>query len=410
MRVGADTRYEQIAALMREALTRRPEAVRVADRIAGPFLAAVLLLALGAALVWSQIDPSRAVWVAVSVLIVTCPCALSLAAPSALLAATSALAQRGVLLRRVEALETLARVQHVMLDKTGTLTEAQPLFRSVRIIDDGGHGVDTSALVARAASLATWSTHPLSLALAAAHPATPAPPWHDVREVPGCGVEARDAQGGLWRLGSARWLGAGDGAALCFGRTGGPLLAFDFDEALADGAAQAVQALQRCGVGVTLLSGDTPERVQRMADRLGITNVIAAATPERKLAALREHQARRRGGGDGRRRRQRRTGAGAGRRVVCRGPRRADRARQRRRGAVVGTDRRGRAGRATGAAHGARDAAEPGLGRALQRGLCAAGAAGLPAAVGGGAGHGGELGVGGDERDALVAPQPTRSP
>ena len=150
-RVGADTRYEQIAALMREALTRRPEAVRVADRLAGPFLAAVLLLALGAAAVWSQIDPSRAVWVAVSVLIVTCPCALSLAAPSALLAATSALAQRGVLLRRVEALETLARVQHVMLDKTGTLTEARPVFRSVRVIDDGGHGVDTSALVARAA-------------------------------------------------------------------------------------------------------------------------------------------------------------------------------------------------------------------------------------------------------------------
>ena len=290
-RVGADTRYEQIAALMREALTRRPEAVRVADRIAGPFLAGVLLLALGAAAVWSQIDPSRAVWVAVSVLIVTCPCALSLAAPSALLAATSALARRGVLLRRVEALETLARVQHVMLDKTGTLTEAQPVLRSVRVVGDGGHGADTSALVARAASLATWSTHPLSLALAAAHPATPAPPWHDVREVPGCGIEAHDAQGGRWRLGSARWLGADEGA-LCFGRTGGPLLIFDFDEAPADGAAQAVRALQRCGVGVTLLSGDTAQRVQRMADRLGITNVIAAATPERKLAALRERQAR----------------------------------------------------------------------------------------------------------------------
>jgi P-type Cu2+ transporter len=291
-RVGADTRYEQIAALMREALTRRPESVRVADRIAGPFLAAVLLLALGAALVWWQIDPSRALWVAVSVLIVTCPCALSLAAPSALLAATSALARRGVLLRRVEALETLARVRHVMLDKTGTLTEAQPSLRSVRVIDDGGHGVDTSALVARAAALAAWSAHPLSRALAAAHAATPAPPWHDVREVPGCGIEARDAQGGVWRLGSAHWLGAGEGAGLCFGRTAGPLLAFDFDETLADGTAPAVQALQRSGASVTLLSGDTPERVQRLADRLDIASVIAAATPERKLAALGEHQAR----------------------------------------------------------------------------------------------------------------------
>jgi P-type Cu2+ transporter len=274
LRVGADTRYEQIAALMREALTRRPDSVRVADRIAGPFLAVVLLLALGAGIVWWQVDPSRAVAVAVAVLIVTCPCALSLAAPSALLAATSALAKRGVLLRRVEALETLARVQHVMLDKTGTLTRTTLDCQAA------------PALLERAASLAAWSTHPLSRALVAAHPNAAAGGWREVREVPGCGIEALDAQGDRWRLGSAQWLGAAD-AALCFGRVGEPALALQFDEAVTDDAQHAVDALRAEGVTVTLLSGDTPERVQRLAKRLRIDDMVAAATPERKLAALR---------------------------------------------------------------------------------------------------------------------------
>ena len=122
-RLGADTRYEGIVALMRGAFTQRPTQLRLADRLAGPFLWGVLLLAAGAAAVWSVVDPSRAVWVAVSVLIVTCPCALSLAAPSALLAAAGALARRGVLLQRMEALEVLAKVDRLFVDKTGTLTE-----------------------------------------------------------------------------------------------------------------------------------------------------------------------------------------------------------------------------------------------------------------------------------------------
>jgi Cu2+-exporting ATPase len=295
-RVGADTRYEQIAALMREALTRRPEAVRVADRMAGPFLAVVLLLAVGAALVWSQIEPSRALWIAVSVLIVTCPCALSLAAPSALLSATSALARRGVLLRRVEALETLARVQHVMLDKTGTVSAAAPQFRSAHALGAQGDAGAMSALNRQAVSLAAWSSHPLSRALVAAHPNLGTEAWRDVREVPGCGVEALDAQGRRWRLGSATWLGAADAAhadaALCFGPAGEPRLAFQFDETLVDDALQAVDALRQQGLSVTLVSGDTPARVQRLAARLGIDDALAAATPERKLAALRARQAR----------------------------------------------------------------------------------------------------------------------
>jgi P-type Cu2+ transporter len=122
-RTGADTRYEAIVTMMREAATQRPALARLADRWATPFVWIVLLLAAGAAAAWSVIDPSRAVWVAVSVLIVTCPCALSLAAPAALTAAAGGLARRGVLVQRLDAIEALARVRQLFIDKTGTLTE-----------------------------------------------------------------------------------------------------------------------------------------------------------------------------------------------------------------------------------------------------------------------------------------------
>ena len=291
-RVGADMRCEQIAALMREALTHRPAATRLADRWAGPFLGAVLLLAGAAALVWLQIDPARAVWVAVSVLIVTCPCALALATPSAWVAATAALARRGVLLRRVEAIETLARVRHVMLDKTGTLTETEPVLASAVALA-GTDAAQEPALLADAAALAGWSTHPLSRAVASSTAAS-AVVWRDVAELPGRGLEATDAAGQRWRLGQPSWLGVAEtqarGARLYFGPVGQARLALHFDEDLRDDAQGAVNALNSLGVAVTLLSGDSPERVARLAGRLGIGHFIAGATPERKLDALRAAQ------------------------------------------------------------------------------------------------------------------------
>src|SRR5207244_2427953 len=136
-----------------------------AERWAAPFLWAVLLLAAGAAAVWSTIDPSRAVWVAVSVLIVTCPCALSLAAPSALLSSATAMARHGVLLRHIDAIDGLARMQTLFLDKTGTLTQAQQGQGMQMIRIDPGPRWSAAQLRGTAASLAAWSTHPLAQAL-----------------------------------------------------------------------------------------------------------------------------------------------------------------------------------------------------------------------------------------------------
>lgn len=289
-RVGADTRYEAIVQLMREALSQKPAGLALAERVAGPFLWGVLLLAAGAAAWWSYAEPARAVWVAVSVLIVTCPCALSLAAPAARVAATGALAKQGLLLRRSELLESLCEVDLLVLDKTGTLTEEHLQLRQHWLAE----GAD-AALPAHAAALAAHSRHPLSQALVRAWPESLFS-WTEVQEVPGRGMEARDEQGRRWRLGSPFWVGEGvnpsaSQAQLAFGCEGQVLLWLQFDEQVREGAAEAIAAWHAAGLGTLLLSGDAPERAERVAAAAGVQRCIAGATPERKLAVVAELQA-----------------------------------------------------------------------------------------------------------------------
>jgi Cu2+-exporting ATPase len=307
--LGADTRLEAIAALVRSALTTRPEAVRLADRWAGVFLAAVLVLAAGAAAVWSAIDPSRAVWVAVSVLIVTCPCALSLATPSALLSAAGTLARQGVLLQRLGALETLARVDWLFIDKTGTLTEDRMDLTGVVVQPQAqALGLDRVSLLNRAANLASHSTHPLSRALVAAAGMAAGPgDWHHVEERPGEGLLAQATDGRRYRLGSLAWVRGGNNLLaknapqvseassaaleLWFGLDGETLARFDMAETLRPDASAALARLQQAGVHVALLSGDRRERVDAMARRLGLRDARGGATPQSKLQAVADAQA-----------------------------------------------------------------------------------------------------------------------
>lgn len=285
--VGEGTRYRQIVDLVQRALTERPAMLRAADRIAGPFVWGVLLLAAAAAAAWSVVDPARAVWVAVAVLIVTCPCALSLATPAALLCAAGALARRGVLVQRLDALEALAQVDTACLDKTGTLTQDKLVLAHIAIPE----GADRGHVLAMASSLAALSRHPLSRALAEALPA-PAVQWREVREVAGQGLEALDAQGRLWRLGSPQWVGAELNAArpvvacVCLDPASQERAHFEFDEALRPDTVGALQGLRAQGLQIHLLSGDSGPSVQATARRLGLRSAQAGATPEDKLGAM----------------------------------------------------------------------------------------------------------------------------
>jgi Cu2+-exporting ATPase len=292
-RAGDDTRYAQIVALIERAAFERPALARAADRVARPFLWAVLVLAAGAAAVWSLIDPSRSVWVAVSVLIVTCPCALSLATPSALLAATGALARRGVLVQRLAALENLAQADVFAFDKTGTLTEDRLALSDVHWLDTRGGRAGRG----EAAALAGASLHPAACALVQAWPDVVPAPLQRVSERAGQGIEGFDAHGRCWRLGSAAFAGVHDCIAANARATswlscdGTVLARFVFDEAVRADARRTIAALQADGARTLLLSGDRSDAARRVGAALGISDVHGGASPEDKLAHVIAYQA-----------------------------------------------------------------------------------------------------------------------
>lgn len=310
-RVGAATRFAQIVALMESASATKPEGAVLADRIAKPFLIAVLLAAAGACAWWWGRDPGHALMVAVAVLVVTCPCALSLATPAAMLAAAGNLARGGVLVRRLQGLEALAKVDTVVFDKTGTLTRDAMVLDAVETRD----GVSAEQALAMAAALAQHSLHPVSRALvkeqaaraaAVPQPATVFPSWtcEAVTESAGEGVaglahgpglRAGDTRTVALRLGSASFCAVParcvPGLQVHLRDDQGWLASFILQEDLRPQAAEAVSALATMGVGVFMLSGDGAASVARVAAQAGISQAHGACTPQDKLNFLRQLQA-----------------------------------------------------------------------------------------------------------------------
>lgn len=290
-RLGSATLYSQIVALMARAAVEKPRLAMLADRVARPFLWFVLLASVAAAVFWWSTDPARALMAAVAVLIVTCPCALSLATPAAMLTSAGLLARNGVLVRRMQALEVLAGIDTVIFDKTGTLTQAGMGLRGVQTRT----GITARDALQLAASLARYSLHPLSRALvgAAGEGATPTA-LVDVQEHAGQGLECRaptlDGRGGQLRLGSAGFCSVegwpGQGPQVYLSDEYGWLARFEFGETPREDAARAVRTLQTRGIEVHLLSGDHTDAVLRMGSQLGIRQAQGGCTPGAKLAFM----------------------------------------------------------------------------------------------------------------------------
>ena len=299
-RTGENTVLAGIVRLMDRAQSEKPRIAQAADRIAQWFVAALLVLTAAIFAVWWQIDASRALWVAVSLLVVTCPCALSLATPVALTAATGAAYRSGVLITRGSALETLARATHFVFDKTGTLTTGQMSLSGVRLLSS-----DTrEACLFLAAALESWSEHPVGRALVAAAPGV-YPVTEDVRTVTGSGVEGR-VDGRRLRIGRPQFVAALHGKALptelesvpdtmmvvALGDAQGWLALFLLDDVLRHDAPAMIHALKAGGAEISLLSGDRPQRVRHTAAELGIPDYRGGMTPAAKLDYVRALQAR----------------------------------------------------------------------------------------------------------------------
>ena len=298
--IGKATRYSQIVALMEQASVEKPRLALLADQVARPFLWFVLLAAAGAAVFWWSADPARAVMAAVAVLIVTCPCALSLATPSAMLTAAGRMARHGVLVRRLQAIESMASIDTVIFDKTGTLTEARMGLRSA----DTRAGLTQAEALELASLLARNSLHPVSRALVSAlNPASGgagSKSVSEVSEMAGQGIEGRlepspgSPCSGKLRLGSALFCKVdewpGDNIQVYLADEQGLVARFVLGETLRPDAVQAVTALHASGIDVHLLSGDRPQAVLDLAKKLVIGKARGHCTPEEKLTCLKDLQ------------------------------------------------------------------------------------------------------------------------
>jgi Cu2+-exporting ATPase len=301
-RVGESTRLASIRRLMEQAATEKPALVQLADRIAMRFVGVLLALAVATWIYWWNTDPSQALWIFVAVLVVSCPCALSLATPAALTVATGALAREGVLVTRGHAIETLARANHWIFDKTGTLTVGRPAVVEMRLAT----GADEAGVFAQVRALEQASEHPLGQALIVKVGAGETAPARNLKAVTGKGIEAQIG-GKPLRIGvpefvaelhgqpmpeeMMHWLAVGD-SVVALGDAAGWRAWFRIADALRPGAQQALAHLRAQGVGLTILSGDAPQTVAAVARELGVEDHRGGMTPEGKHACLREIQAR----------------------------------------------------------------------------------------------------------------------
>ncbi|WP_263264304.1 heavy metal translocating P-type ATPase [Pseudomonas sp. RIT-PI-S] len=283
---GGGTRVSAILRLLEQAQAQKPPLAQWADRAARVFLAISLLLAGVVGAAWSWFDPSRAFWVVLSLLVATCPCALSLAIPTVLTAATGSLQRLGLLVLRGDVLESLNRIDTLVLDKTGTLSEGRPTLNQVVPLGD------TSAATALewAAALQAQVDHPLARAFG------PSPLLAEaVRSEPGRGLEGTVA-GMRLRLGdpafvaqlahnAAPTLPSNHGQWLLLGSAAGPLAWFALHDRLRPGAQALVEDARQRGWQVMILSGDRSPALAEVAAALGIP-AHGGLTPEQKLATL----------------------------------------------------------------------------------------------------------------------------
>jgi P-type Cu2+ transporter len=296
-RVGQSSTLAAVARLLERAQSSRPRVADLADRVAVWFVGAVLLIAAATGLYWLHFDPARAFPTVLAVLVVTCPCALSLATPAALAAATSALAREGLLVARTRAIERLARADRLVLDKTGTLTRGEPRLEEVRVLVPR---LSRERCLAVAAALESHSGHPLARAFAHLEPAADV---SDVRCVPARGVEATVA-GLRYRIGRLEYVleacaGAAPAAAaanedrtsIVLGDRAGVLAVFDVIDTLRADARQALARLRSLGLVPQIASGDRYGAVAAIARELGQVAAQADMSAADKVALVQALQA-----------------------------------------------------------------------------------------------------------------------
>lgn len=306
-RVGGDTTLSQIIRLMEEAASSKAPISRLADRISGIFVPTVMAISLTAALLWAFVggmDVRFCLSIAIAVLVISCPCALGLATPVAIMVGTGQAAQQGILIKSAESLELLHKVQTVVLDKTGTVTMGQPRVTDILCAP----GVTEEELLCVAASAEKPSEHPLAHAIVEESQARHIPlcPVSGFRSVPGGGIQAT-LSGEAVLAGNAGYLAqngvslaameadahrlAEDGKTpLFFAESGHLLGCIAVADVVKPDSAKAIAALRRMGRRVVLLTGDNQRTANAIARQIGVDQVIAQVLPQDKAKCVAQLQ------------------------------------------------------------------------------------------------------------------------
>ena len=291
--LGQDTRLSAIVRLLDRAQSEKPRLAEIADKAAQWFLLFSLIAAAGIGLLWWQLDPSRAFWIVLAMLVATCPCALSLATPTALTAATGTLHKLGLLLTRGHVIEGLNQIDTVIFDKTGTLTEGRLTLRAIRPLGE----LDSDQCLGLAAALENRSEHPIARAFGRAAQAA-----EQVQSTPGRGLEGLVGDRRL-RIGQPGFvcelshcpvphMPDEPGQWLLLGDTRGPLAWLVLDDRLRDDAPALLAACRARGWRTLLLSGDSSPMVASVAAELGIDEARGGLRPDDKLQVLQQLHAR----------------------------------------------------------------------------------------------------------------------
>ncbi len=294
-RVTRPVRESTLASLLNliaKAGQSKPQISVWADRAAAQFVAVLLSFSVIVFFAWQWLQPERAWEIAIAVLVVSCPCALSMATPTALAAATDRLVRGGVLVVQAHVLETLSRVTHVIFDKTGTLTHGKPVLRHTEVLGS----LDQASCLKMAAAMEASSAHPLAAAIRDAAEKTSTEPiaLDALTHTPGSGLEAI-IDGQVYRLGSRDFVEAITQAVLSLtasamhtpvylGREGEWLACFELADTLRDDAQQVVDYFRQQGKQVILLSGDHVAVTRHVAAELGIPDAHGEQLPQQKLA------------------------------------------------------------------------------------------------------------------------------
>ncbi|MCR9672770.1 heavy metal translocating P-type ATPase metal-binding domain-containing protein [Vibrio alginolyticus] len=278
----ADSMISNIVRLQDEAQHSKPKIAEIADVVARYFVGAILIISVGTWFYWHQTKPDDAFWIMLSVLVATCPCALSLATPTALTCATSRMGNFGILLRKGHVFETLCKINHLVVDKTGTLTKGDIEICDTKVLSD----LPKEDCLSLAAALEAHANHPIARSFASY--ANDDFVVYEVQNVIGSGIE------GIWngkivKIGSAVFVQGKESEeshAVYLSVDGEHVASFYYRDPIRKESKAFVQRFADAGIKTTLLTGDSLSNARPVANEIGIDHVVASAKPEDKLAYL----------------------------------------------------------------------------------------------------------------------------